>query len=214
MGNYMAKKTAKDIARKNGLDVEHALYRKSGDWYHTLRAFPGALLDDNGYIRFNTEADYNEFIKREGIHEKKATNTLIIKKARISQFSNYIRFSEVSEFPEENVLSQTVVEGAKLRIIVNSYERDTSARKICLEKWGFSCVVCNFNFEREFGIEGKGFIHVHHLTPISSIKKEYVLDPERELRPVCPNCHSMLHRKEPPLSVEELRALRKKREIK
>jgi hypothetical protein len=37
--------------------AQHALYRSNGTWYHWLRRFPGALFDDNGYIRFETEHD-------------------------------------------------------------------------------------------------------------------------------------------------------------
>jgi 5-methylcytosine-specific restriction protein A len=54
---------------------------------------------------------------------------------------------------------------------------------------------------------GEGFIHVHHLNPIATIAEEYELDPENDLRPVCPNCHAMLHRKKETLSIEELRTL-------
>jgi 5-methylcytosine-specific restriction enzyme A len=49
-----------------------------------------------------------------------------------------------------------------------------------------------------------GFIHVHHLTPLSSLGTDYEVDPIRDLRPVCPNCHAVLHRREPPYSPEEV----------
>ncbi len=35
---------------------------------------------------------------------------------------------------------------------------------------------------------GEGFIHVHHLKPLSEVGYEYRVDPIRDLRPVCPNC--------------------------
>jgi 5-methylcytosine-specific restriction protein A len=43
--------------------------------------------------------------------------------------------------------------------------------------------------------------------PISTIGKEYLLDPVKDLVPVCPNCHAMLHRgiNGRVLTVEELR---------
>ncbi|MPR31936.1 HNH endonuclease, partial [Salmonirosea aquatica] len=50
-----------------------------------------------------------------------------------------------------------------------------------------------FNFERYFGEVGKGFIHVHHVNQISSIGNEYNVDPIKDLIPVCPNCHAMIH---------------------
>lgn len=71
--------------------------------------------------------------------------------------------------------------------------------------------MCNFDFHAVYGDLGQGFIHVHHLKPIHTIGEEYVLDPENDLRPVCPNCHSMLHRKKDVLSIEELAGLLKLR---
>lgn len=100
------------------------------------------------------------------------------------------------------------LEGATKKITVNAYERNPNARQICLEEYGFMCSVCNFNFELEFGEIGKGFIHVHHLKPLADIGNEYELDPIKDLRPVCPNCHAMLHRKRPAYSIEELRIIR------
>lgn len=85
-------------------------------------------------------------------------------------------------------------EGKKTEIILDKYERNKEAREICLKKYGFSCTICSFNFEETFGEIGKGFIHVHHIVPLSSIGKEYVLNPFTDLIPVCPNCHSMLHK--------------------
>lgn len=64
------------------------------------------------------------------------------------------------------------------------------------------------DFEAAYGEVGKGFIHVHHVVPISSIGKEYELDVEKDLVPVCPNCHYMLHRKDPPYTVEEMKKMR------
>jgi 5-methylcytosine-specific restriction protein A len=54
---------------------------------------------------------------------------------------------------------------------------------------------------------GEGFIHVHHLKPLAQIGEQYELDPINDLRPVCPNCHAMLHRASPALSIDALRAL-------
>jgi len=48
---------------------------------------------------------------------------------------------------------------------------------------------------------------VHHLKALSEIGEEYTLDPVRDLRPVCPNCHAMIHRKSESLSIENLRQL-------
>ena len=71
------------------------------------------------------------------------------------------------------------------------------ARKKCIEHYGAKCAVsnCGFDFEKLYGDIGKGFIHVHHLTQLSDIGQGYEVDPIKDLRPVCPNCHAMLHQK-------------------
>ena len=98
-----------------------------------------------------------------------------------------------------------LVEGGARRVTVNAYERNPKARERCIEKHGAHCHVCGFDFGEVYGDIGDGFIHVHHLTPISQIGADYRINPEEDLRPVCPNCHAMLHTNNPPLTVEELR---------
>lgn len=101
------------------------------------------------------------------------------------------------------------VEGARQQVYTTSYERNPKARIKCIEAYGYSCSICGFNFEQNFGELGKEFIHVHHLKPISKIKTEYRVDPVKDLRPVCPNCHAMLHRStdEDFISIESLKKI-------
>ena len=96
-------------------------------------------------------------------------------------------------------------EGAPIRVLVNSYERNREARNDCLAKHGFRCAVCEMRFDEVYGDIGKDFIHVHHNKPLASRRADYRLDPHKDLVPVCPNCHAMLHSHNPPLTVQELR---------
>jgi|GEM_PF-6657043 len=93
-------------------------------------------------------------------------------------------------------------EGAKKPIIVNSYERNPRARQLCLKKYGYVCCVCGFNFEKFYGKIGAGYIEVHHLKPLNEINEKYQVDPIKDLRPICPNCHAMLHKAS--VSIDEL----------
>lgn len=86
-------------------------------------------------------------------------------------------------------------EGAVDKALVNHYERDREAREECIKVHGCRCAVCGFDFEEAYGPMGHHFIHVHHIVPISSIGKEYKINPVTDLIPVCPNCHAMLHSK-------------------
>lgn|GEM_PF-6274756 len=96
-------------------------------------------------------------------------------------------------------------EGARAAVLVNRYERDPRARKACIREYGAVCSVCGLDFARRYGSIGAGFIHVHHLVSLSSVGRRYRVNPITDLRPVCPNCHEMLHRQNPSLSVEELK---------
>ncbi len=111
-------------------------------------------------------------------------------------------------FPD-SAETEDCIEGAKITIQVNKYERNTVARQRCIDELGCYCHICNFNFEKIYGKIGKNFIHVHHKIHLSEIKENYVVDPIKDLIPVCPNCHSMLHRKIDGkyLSIDELKQL-------
>ena len=107
---------------------------------------------------------------------------------------------KLTETEEQKVYT----EGIPNQVTLTKYERNPFARKVCLDHYGFSCTICEFNFEKEYGQVGKDFIHVHHLNRISTVGKEYQIDPINDLRPVCPNCHSIIHRRKTPYSIEEM----------
>ncbi len=117
-----------------------------------------------------------------------------------------IRATRERLYPDELEAGRKYIEGARRTVRVNAYERDPKARKACINHYGTTCVVCGFNFEAAYGSVGKDFIHVHHLNPIALTQGEYELDPIVDLRPVCPNCHAMLHRPETLISIKELQA--------
>jgi hypothetical protein len=50
----------KELAEKWKIDARQTRYRKSGNWFHLLKQFPGALCDASGYIVFSTTQDYGE----------------------------------------------------------------------------------------------------------------------------------------------------------
>ena len=108
-------------------------------------------------------------------------------------------------FPDELEPGKKYIVGAKKQIRVNAYERDSRVRKACLKYYGYRCSVCNLLFEEMYGEIGKNFIHVHHLKPLALTDNKYELDPIKDLRPVCPNCHAMLHKQESVLSIQELK---------
>jgi len=68
-------------------------------------------------------------------------------------------------------------------------------------------VVCGFNFQSSYGEIGREYIHVHHLEQVAGIGKIYKVDPIEDLRPVCANCHAIIHRRQEPLAIDEVKKL-------
>ena len=110
------------------------------------------------------------------------------------------------EFPLDIKEINFLQEGKKNQRFVKQYERNQIAREDCIAHYGNSCFICGFNFQKQYGDIGKDFIFVHHIIPLSRIGKEHKVDPIKDLRPVCANCHAMLHIRSPfPYSIEELK---------
>lgn len=193
---------------KVGLNIDEAtdndtFWKDQAVFYDGLGAYK--------YVRFRLLTEYPaemfklETLQRHGIKgtirsvmECKDEKLLAFLNGKIDDGIDDIQNSQTASENEE------IIEGAVHEVVMNRYERSAKARAACLAAKGYRCAVCGMDFEGTYGDIGHEFIHVHHIVPISSIGKEYVIDGERDLVPVCPNCHNMLHRKEPPYSIEEL----------
>jgi 5-methylcytosine-specific restriction protein A len=95
-------------------------------------------------------------------------------------------------------------EGRPRTITLTTYDRSSLARAACIAHHGFKCAACGFSFESTYGELGASYIEVHHLRQLADVGEEHEIDPVKDLRPVCANCHRMLHRQRPPLSIEQL----------
>jgi len=111
--------------------------------------------------------------------------------------------------PEEVVDPKTYWEGATERISVNRYERNADARKECLRHHGLVCCVCRKTLSEVYGEAAERIIHVHHVVPMASIGAGYEVDPVSDLRPVCPNCHAVIHSRNPCYEIDEVKRMLK-----
>ena len=98
------------------------------------------------------------------------------------------------------------LEGDQSSILVNKYERSRYNRALCLRYYGFNCRGCGIHMEAKYGPIGQNVIHVHHIVPLSLMGGSYRLNPIKDLIPLCPNCHNVVHRVTPPLSIADLNA--------
>ena len=89
---------------------------------------------------------------------------------------------------------------------VNYYKAQAADKKL-------HCHVCDFCFEDVYRDLGIDFIEIHHQRPLFQYPEQgieqYLSEAVQNVKPVCSNCHRMLHRnrKEEPLSIEDLRKI-------
>ncbi len=117
----------------------------------------------------------------------------------IIQQDTYDVFDKLpDEISDDQVLG--LPEGAVQKIIVNKYERNSINRLSCISFYkkvngGYvRCEICGFNFSM-YGEQFCEKINIHHTKQLSQIGPDYVSNPIRDLIPVCPNCHLILHSK-------------------
>jgi 5-methylcytosine-specific restriction protein A len=114
--------------------------------------------------------------------------------------NSYSNADEVVGFPE----------GATSTVLVNRYERDPRNRSAAIAIHGYRCLACDFEFKAAYGELGEEFIIVHHVVPVSQIGSNYIINPATDLVTLCANCHSMIHRQDPPLTLDQLKGILQK----
>ena len=99
-------------------------------------------------------------------------------------------------------------EGGSKKRYVTQYERSNHNRSLAIAIHGENCAACGFNFGAFYGDYAEGYIQVHHVVPVSELDGPIKPDPEKDLIPLCANCHAVVHRKRSKtLSLDELKGL-------
>ena len=115
-------------------------------------------------------------------------------------------------------LEKEFSEGKQILRTHLSYERNNQviplAKEHFKQKHGgkLFCEICGFDFYKTYGELGKDYIEGHHITPVSQLKEGETTKIE-DIIMVCSNCHRMLHRRKPWLSIEELKLLLNKTDL-
>jgi 5-methylcytosine-specific restriction protein A len=156
--------------------------------------FENALKSTIGHIEYYEKASNANVVGRREVYEK--------------HYQNFINRDKII-YPDEAKLDENEIyfEGSIKIVQVNIYERNVAARQKCIEYYGYKCQICDFDFFKKYGQIGREFIHVHHKIELSSIRENYIVNPIEDLIPVCPNCHSMLHKKQPAYTIAELKEI-------
>lgn len=164
------------------------------------------ILDkENHYLKRRRD----EFDVLTGSHRKGQQNRAPVSRVlRVHQELKDFSFQELADKVQQILtVSSTIYpddlpdnspeyrEGKKTTVQINTYERNPAARQACINHYGVTCYVCGFNFGKTYGAICEGMVHVHHLKMVCSADEEYVVNPINDLRPICPNCHMVLHSK-------------------
>ena len=179
---------ARDWCRLRANELPEVSYDGAGDQTDALiRCF----LDSVGPLEIRVNYD--------GVTATYGDNTAEIAdaaKERFDQQAFFSRLDSVLQKPENRHPAQGVLtEGALTEVTLDRYERSKTARKACLAAHGTTCAICGFDFAKTYGPDFAGIIQVHHIVPLHERAGEHVVDPVRDLIPVCPNCHVALHSK-------------------
>lgn len=136
-------------------------------------------------------------------------------RAKWNELAKYVdRFAD--EAPQDDYIDGGDVEfpeGREYEARHKARERNAKlvkkVKQDFLKKHGrLYCEACGFDFQRRYGMAGEGFIEAHHTIPVSELLSNATTDPST-LALVCSNCHRILHRRRPWLSIKALRQLLK-----
>lgn len=169
------------------------------------------LIEDHGYKLLVFEMEQGQKDRFIAPSKIAAINETLVE-ARLVQTENdwFAVFSDAKDEMVEAIPDQyesSYPEGLKKTVTVTAVERNSAARAACIQHFGDRCQACKMHFEEYYGEIGHDFIHVHHRNPLAFSNGEYKVDPKRDLVPLCPNCHAMVHRTNPPMNVEDLEKL-------
>jgi len=120
--------------------------------------------------------------------------------------AKYEQINSISNIADVDL--ESAKEGQPSLRFVTTYERSPVYRKAALLIHGTRCKACGFEYGNFYGDYAKGFIHVHHVNPVSQVKVPMAINPATDLVPLCANCHSVIHRrKDKTLTIDELKGL-------
>lgn len=171
------------------------------DWFATIVDFsqfsrPVLAKNNNGFFEVIPESQLSNYW-RNGVRQiDKVTYDKILQQLSPNEFNRPRVKPE--QGPELNDISnglESYADGEAKTRFVTVYERNPQLRKQAIAIHGCSCKACGFNFGEFYGEYAEGYIHIHHVQPVSELDAPKTIDPEKDLVPLCANCHSIVHRR-------------------
>jgi len=157
--------------------------------------YPGVGLKGGGKLE---EAVWNQFsVNRDKLET--------VAKAIVSNAPNVPRPTKIETEQEDEEFEEGLILTRLHKIRERSPSVIAKKKKAVLKQTGkLVCEVCGFDFFKKYGQIGKGFAECHHTKPVSKLKlgEKTKL---RELSILCANCHRMIHRTNPLLSLQKFK---------
>lgn len=178
----------------------------------------GFCSDDNISIADHGNGKFYEdgmiFYKEYNPHKLPSEQILEEDLIKITVFYNsYLKEANIltsdTEFIKE--YKNNAEEGRRVLTSHYTYERDSKLvndfKEKCLsERRELRCEACGFSFRETYGVRGDGYIEVHHLKAVSEMGAGKTTNFD-DLALVCSNCHRMIHRQMPYLTIDELKRI-------
>lgn len=161
-------------------------------------------------LLISTDLGIGDVLEKAGIQSKTRGNKwdiVVYDEHNVANFKDDYLRKILMNVSVNDIIDNSVSEGALKRIYKNHYERKKKLRDMCIALHGYRCCVCKMSFEERYGIEYKRLIHIHHEEQLSHHAKEHNVDPKNDLKPVCPNCHFVIHSHDPPLTIERAKKM-------
>ena len=194
--------------------VKHEIAEKYNCTYRTIqdkftRQF-NLTTDQFDQLVFNTSKGKSEMLAEVFFeHSVDEEDRMLIS----AYFSSQERVNEDNALAQEfnfDVGSKEFKEG-KLRLLTHRVrERNTQLIATAKKHWSqlhngnIKCSVCDFSFFEKYGIIGRDFIEAHHIIPLSKLDSD-IKTKVSDLLPVCSNCHRMIHRVNPMVSITQFK---------
>ena len=183
--------------------ASQARYSDDGHWYAALQRFPAALFDANGYVLFESKADYDSS------PHLSIGKQISVPKPGISGIPGYVRMARAESAPrvDVDIHDAEAAEGAQRLVLHLQRERSravVSAKK--KQAASLNCEVCGFSFARAYGDLAGDYCEVHHLLPLSAVE-EATKTRMKDLAILCANCHRVVHLRNPPYTLDDVRSM-------
>jgi hypothetical protein len=180
-----------------------ARYSEDGHWYAALSRFPAGLFDATGYLLFATEQAY---LSSPHIRIGKQIS---VPKPGISAVPGYVLMIEGDslEHTDLDVHTFEAAEGARRLVAHLRRERNqTLVRKKKKLAQSLCCEACAFSFQVAYGENAAEYCEVHHLLPLAEAENSRTTRMQ-DLAILCANCHRVVHLRNPPYSLPELKEM-------